>query len=216
MFKNKSNLKGCYTNPNMDNGLGESGSCVKQTLVNGRVPAGGCSASDGGPGYKNTTGFPPCCVENPSDACKNIVSNVSKAADKMTQESTKAAEAVVDKVVQSVSNVVKAAKNCVAKNPNYPSEIGGCVYNPNNPCPSKYEVTDSRFGIKMCCDVPNANNQDCFQSKSTFGKSTFGISDIPYYYYIIIGVVIFLLIILFLKRRKSVNVAKVLFGLRRK
>ena len=191
MFKNKSNLKGCFPNPNMDNGLGASGSCVKQNLVNGSVPVGGCSSSDGGPGYKNTTGFPNCCIENPSDECKNII---TKAAENVAEKTN----TVVTKVIENVDNVVKAAKNCVAKNPNYPSEIGGCVYNPNNPCPSKYEVTDSRFGIKMCCDMPNANNTDCFKNASFFGSSTASFDPV-----MIIGILLLIFVIFYFNSSKS-------------
>jgi hypothetical protein len=205
MFKSKSNLKGCYANPNMDNGLGETGSCVRQDLINGMVPVGGCSSSDGSAGYRNTTGFPKCCVENPSDACKNLNKVVEKTANVVDKVVEKTGD-VVDKVVEKTTNVVKAAKNCVAKNPNYPSEIGGCVYNPNNPCPSKYEITDSRFGIKMCCDPMNENNLDCYKSKSGFGSSS---SDNSF-----VMILLFLLVvglIYYLKRSKGS-----MFGRRRR
>ena len=143
-----------------------SPSCVVETRVdkNGLTRPGGCNNPiTGGPGDRNLAGWPPCCD---TDDGKTWAPG---RPGQITRDPVS-----VDTSSQKV-DLSNAAAGCVAKNPNYPTETGSCVYNPNNPCPGNYETVDTRFGTKMCCAPRNSANEACFVKKSTFnGKSTFG------------------------------------------
>jgi len=137
-------------------------------------------------GLMNTTGFPPCCNDNVPPSC--IIKETREAPPNTPSGSSSVPPPLVNSSVYtssgsssittpvstpvSTKNLSRAAANCVARNPNYPVEIGSCVYNPSNPCPTKYETTDSRFGTKMCCAPETSNNAACFSSKSRFGSSS--------------------------------------------
>ena len=153
--------------------------CVPETRVNsnGLPKQGACSDSrTGGPGYRNLEGFPPCCdLYSSSDGTSSWMSNRpgSRAAAKpKVQPSVQ--QSVQPSVQPGVLDISKAAAGCVAKNPNYPSVAGSCVYNPQNPCVGNYETTDTRFGTKMCCAPKTPSNAACFPQVSNFGKSNFG------------------------------------------
>jgi hypothetical protein len=71
MSRSRFGVTGCLANPNMDNGK-DSGGCSLETNIDssGKVRQGGCSNSQtGGPGYKNESGFPPCCITDPPEKC---------------------------------------------------------------------------------------------------------------------------------------------------
>jgi len=113
-------------------------------------------------GLMNVEGFPPCCNPDVPESC--IISSSNPYVPK---------NAVSKKPVTTTDNLSGAAAGCVAKNPNYPAPVGGCVYNGDNPCPTKYETTDTRFGTKMCCAPQDTTNTACFapvSDKSTFGN----------------------------------------------
>jgi hypothetical protein len=127
----------------------------------------------------SNNGWPPCCNENVPDSCiikeeggstSSTPSGASPVPPPLVNSSVYTPPSSVQPPSQE--NLANAAANCVAKNPNYPVPVGSCVYNPNNPCPTKYETTDSRFGSKMCCAPQTANNANCFSTKSTFGSSS--------------------------------------------
>jgi len=72
-------IKGCLSNPNMDNGK-SSGGCSLETRKDsmGYVKQGGCqNSSTGGPGYVNASGWPNCCIDNPPEECITKSNNSS-------------------------------------------------------------------------------------------------------------------------------------------
>jgi len=162
-----------------------------------------------GSGLMNMTGFPPCCNENVDESC--IVTPSNPYMPPITPSgSAPVPPPLVNPSVYSPNrpsapsppsppaqpeNLSGAAAGCVAKNPNYPAPVGGCVYNPSNPCPTKYETTDTRFGTKMCCAPQTTENANCFSSKSTFGSSN------NYCYIYIIFLVIAILLFIFMKKK---------------
>ena len=156
-----------------------SPSCVPETRVdkNGLTRSGACANPiTGGPGYRNLAGWPPCC-DTPDGRMWAPGGPIPMGEN----------SSMVTKSENDV-DLSNAASGCVAKNPNYPSVAGSCVYNPNNPCPGNFETVDTRFGTKMCCAPRTSDNEACFvkprssvsrfgKSKSTFGsKSNFGSS----------------------------------------
>jgi len=152
--------------------------CVPELRVspNGVPKPGACVDSrTGGPGYRNLEGFPPCCdLYSSSDGSSSWLTARTTAAPRSTPSYAPASQPDSSRVY----SLSQAAAGCVAKNPNYPSLAGSCVYNPLNPCIGNYETTDTRFGTKMCCAPRTAANAACYPPetfKSTFGKSNFGL-----------------------------------------
>jgi hypothetical protein len=153
-----------------------------------------------GSGLMNMTGFPPCCNENVDESCIVTPSNpymppITPSGSAPVPPPLVNPSVYSPNIATQPENLSGAAAGCVAKNPNYPVPNGGCVYNPNNPCPTNYETTDSRFGTKMCCAPQTAANANCFSSKSTFGSS-----DNNSYMYIIF-LVIAILLFIFMKKK---------------
>ena len=171
--------------------------CVPETRVypSGLPKPGSCSDSrTGGPGYRNLEGFPPCCdLYSSSDGSSSWLSN-RPGSRQSTRQSTQPAPAPAPSPQPGVLDLSKAASGCVAKNPNYPSVAGSCVYNPQNPCVGNYETTDTRFGTKMCCAPRTPYNAACFPQelgKSTFGKSSFGFGGNNIFIMLLLAVVIY-------------------------
>ena len=149
-------------------------------------------------GLMNVTGFPPCCNDNVPDSC--IISPSNPYAPITPSGSVPVPPPLVNSSIYTPTptpseNLSRAAANCVAKNPNYPAEMGSCVYNAENPCPTHYETTDTRFGTKMCCAPQSNNNANCFSTKSTFGSS--GTDNT----YILILLLIAILLFIFMKKK---------------
>ena len=66
MFKSKFGVTGCLANPSMDI---PAGSCIQDKSYEEGGCEGDTSTGKRIPGYRNTTGWPPCCVARPGAAC---------------------------------------------------------------------------------------------------------------------------------------------------
>ena len=167
--------------------------CIPETRVDSKgLPKGGaCTDSrTGGPGFRNSGGFPPCCdLYSSSDGSSSWMS--SRPGSRVPQNLPPQVSQTTQPPVYSLS---KAAANCVARNPNYPTLAGSCVYNPLNPCVGNYETTDTRFGTKMCCAPRTASNAACFPpQQSTFKgtRSNFGLGGNTIIIWLFVAIIIF-------------------------
>ena len=170
--------------------MSSNSNCVKDTRVdsNGLPKLGACAdPTTGGPGYvTKINGFNQCCDWYPSTNSWEVASNVnfndprlsnpfySKTSSGIVYTPVKQQTRTVSTPVSSPYTLSDAAAGCISGNPNYPSLKGSCVLNPQNPCPTHYETTDTRFGTKMCCAPKNDSNVNCFNQGSNKGVSTFG------------------------------------------
>ena len=159
-YSNFGSVKGCVANPNMPL---PNGSCVKQQLVNGQVPEGGCEgAKVDSPGYVNQTGWPPCCVTNPPKDCISTGGGYTSGSGEVCrtpQNHEGRPDTIYDKAGNKVNSVM-GCKNC--GNYHYSDGIGcfKLTYDPySNTC------VEDKF-------LQNYNNK-CkpINSKSTFGSS---------------------------------------------
>ena len=182
--------------------------CVpeKRLDLNGFPRPGACTDSrTGAPGYRNSTGFPPCCdLYSSSDGNSYWMSSRKAFSQDSIPVSSSVSQdsiPVSQDTAAPVYSLSQAAAGCVAKNPNYPALAGSCVYNPLNPCVGNYETTDTRFGTKMCCAPRTAANAACYPQqgstfkaiKSNFGKSNFGAGTNLFIFLLLLLIIMFII-----------------------
>ena len=82
MYKSNFGIKGCLSNPDMDNGKSSGGCSIEKRIDSmGNVKMGGCGNSQtGGAGYVNSGGWPPCCINDPPQNCISSQDNSSQGS----------------------------------------------------------------------------------------------------------------------------------------
>jgi len=209
MPKSRFGIKGCLENPNLDNGK-ESGGCLLETNLDsmGRVKQGGCQNSQtGGPGYKNESGFPACCITDPPEKC--ITKSNSGSSSKPV-------------ITEARSNVVT---NCKAKvyaddNAKQMCEYQEALQTTYTPPPTIFNKPFSPVSSTVFSPVNSSNNLVSPASyneptpimkavtnwfNGIFGKSSFGSSSNNN---ILLFILIAIGIFIYIKKRKGSSFGK--------
>ena len=188
MSRSRFGVKGCLGNPDMDNEKA-SGGCSLETRVDsmGKVKQGACGNSQtGGPGYRNESGFPQCCINDPPANCISGSSGSNPV------------------ITEAKSNVTT---NCKAKV--YADENAKQMCEYQEALQTTYTPPPTIFNKPFS---PETNNESTSIMKavtdwfsSIFEKSSFGSSSTNY---MLLFILIAIGIFIYIKKRKGSGFGK--------